>query len=465
MSIKKNKDISCFVSLKDILNKKKNQKIIFCSILIIFFIAIYTLNRLYPLLAEDWDYSFIWVPGNDSPDRIMGLKDILNSQYNHYMNWGGRSVTHAVLQFVLMLDPLYGDILNSLVFILYLYLVYKIVNHGHTNNTMLFLFTASALWIFLPEFMSTTIWLTYSLNYLWSTTFILFFIFPYYRYYREEKKNDSLLKKIAMFLAGVIAGWTNENMSLAMIAFILLIFILYKKDKIGIPIWAITGLAGAIIGATLLISAPGNFVRLEESTGDSFSFFDRLSGINYNLCKVYFYNIFILLVIYVVLFIFSLKNNIIKKSVKLIYSSLIFVISAHIGVCVLIVSPEFPERVFFGIITFLIIAIGILSLNIVDNVKKMKGVFCIIAIIFFTFSVIKYIDRYQYTAYLYNFWQQRELYMLEQKEKGIKDIIFSDKVIKHKEFIIFDLSADPQSWVNRLYSKYYGLHSVKRIKE
>lgn len=70
-----------------------------------------------------------------------------------------------------------------------------------------------------------------------------------------------------MFLFGIIAGWSNEN-SVCCIILALFVFIYTKnnREKDHIERWMITGLIGMIIGYSLLIFSPGNFVRLSVQT-------------------------------------------------------------------------------------------------------------------------------------------------------------------------------------------------------
>lgn len=77
---------------------------------------------------------------------------------------------------------------------------------------------------------------------------------------------------MCIFIPGILAGWTNENTAAAMLVIVIGFFIYYRSHKWAIPVWAIAGFTGAIIGFIIMIAAPGNFVRAGEST--SFSLYN-----------------------------------------------------------------------------------------------------------------------------------------------------------------------------------------------
>ncbi len=71
--------------ITSIYNKLSSNKVLLV-ILIITFVFIYMFNRIYPLMIDDWMYTFIF--GQNPPVRVSSFNDILVSQYNHYMQWG-----------------------------------------------------------------------------------------------------------------------------------------------------------------------------------------------------------------------------------------------------------------------------------------------------------------------------------------------------------------------------------------
>ena len=98
-----------------------------------------TRNFLMPLLADDYAYSFVWTEkyGNlmdfdKMPDevpefkRVKSFSDIAESEYNHYLNWGGRPLAVGILQTFLMFDKSFFNVANSVVFIALILLMYSL---------------------------------------------------------------------------------------------------------------------------------------------------------------------------------------------------------------------------------------------------------------------------------------------------------------------------------------------------
>ena len=165
------------------------------------FVLIYILNSLYPLYADDWNYSFVH---GETATRIQSFSDIFTSQYNHYMTWGGRSVVHFIAETMLMTGFFWCCILNSLAFVFFVYVMYMIANRGNRPNPVLFFLFSLLIWFAQPAFFATILWKTGAANYLWGTLIILLFLYSYYAYYRSRKTNNSVPKAILFFLFGII---------------------------------------------------------------------------------------------------------------------------------------------------------------------------------------------------------------------------------------------------------------------
>lgn len=66
------------------------------------------------IFADDYSYSFSWETGK----MINGLYDIIQSQYKHWLIWGGRSVAHSLVQLFLYLGKDIFNFFNAFIFIL-----------------------------------------------------------------------------------------------------------------------------------------------------------------------------------------------------------------------------------------------------------------------------------------------------------------------------------------------------------
>ena len=198
-----------------------------------------------------------------------GLSDIFAREVNQYFTWTGRSVAHLIARIFLSFPKPVFDLCNSICFA---YVIWLLNAHGagDQNRISPSVYAFSAFFVFLtvPLFGQTVLWETGACNYLWTAAILLSFLLVY-RKESHEPGNHRRSFCLGMFFAGVAAGWTNENTAGAMILIVLLILIDTFHQNRRIPLWMITGLAGALIGFVLMVTAPGNFIRGQAFTSDN----------------------------------------------------------------------------------------------------------------------------------------------------------------------------------------------------
>ncbi|QIK59019.1 hypothetical protein G7050_03845 [Dysgonomonas sp. HDW5A] len=444
------------------------NKVILGLFLIIFFVLVFLLNRLYPIHSDDWMYSFIF--NENPPQRIGNVLDIIVSQYNHYLYWGGRNIVHFIDQLLLLLNPLLREILNSVAYTAFAFIIYRIANKGKETNPYLFLLVNLLVWLLTPVFPQTVIWITGSSNYLWGTLIILVFLSYYYSFYVNEKSKDSVLKNILFLFGGIIAGWTNENSVIALISILFILFLYCKVRKIKIPKWTIYGFIGVCIGCAVMLLAPGNFIRSKD-THAAFNLIDKpfLEVLRYkarNIYWIYKYvnSIGILILIYICLnFVFFCQNKD-NRNYTAWFGSLLFFTAAHISALAMIASPIFPLRAAFCLSSFMIVSICIIYANVNMSNLAMKIINILILTALTVIFAFTYSERYQILVSLADRYEKRELYIEEQKEIGNKDIVLEEPpIILPAEFDFEDISNDPDSWRNGICADYYKLNSIKRI--
>ena len=274
----------------------KHINVIVFSAVAVTFLLILLLNLKTPLLADDFDYAFIY----GTSDRVENIMDVFNSQYMHYFKWGGRSVVHFIAQIFLLLGKPIFNIVNSIVYILLVLLVCANINVKNKYMfAVSFVFTNLLIWFFVPAFGQDVLWLVGGCNYLWGAFFVVLNLY-FYRKHLETPIANNAFKCMGMFVLGFISGWTNENTSIAMIATIIMFIILYRIKKIKIPVWSIVGLIGSIMGCLFMLLAPGNYVRSSVFTDDRplpIIWLDRFKNIT-----VSFYNYLIPMIIVFVIF-------------------------------------------------------------------------------------------------------------------------------------------------------------------
>ena len=105
---------------------KKKQRIILIFFLLFCLITEayleYLLHKRFIFLWDDVWYSTNLVTNQP----LSNLYDIWESQKWHYFNWGGRNITHGLLQFILFQGELFANILNLIVTFTLSYFICKL---------------------------------------------------------------------------------------------------------------------------------------------------------------------------------------------------------------------------------------------------------------------------------------------------------------------------------------------------
>lgn len=440
-------------------SKPSIKKACFGLIISISFILIYILNTLHPIFGDDWNYCLL----PDGQTKVNSFSDILYTQYEHYFTWGGRTVVHIITQSLLLAGISIGDFVNSLAYIAFTLVIYYIANQSNKIRPSLLLIINLLIWFFQPALGSTILWITGSANYLWGTLIILCFLIPYIRQVLTPSNKGGYLKSILFFFGGIIAGWTNENMSVALIVMLITFICYYKIKYKQIPLWAITGSIGSIIGCVVMIAAPGNYARMDsvlsqEHANESFV----IIFIGRFIASIAGYYYFVLVPTFIFFLIYWLYQSCQKKSNKpILFVVSVLVLGAIVATLAMSASPIFPGRAAFGIITLFFVAICILYANLDFSVRLVKQVVYSTIIFGLLLFVADYYRGYRELKNADRILEARADIIEEGKKEGIKDFVFNDRIFPQgKCFHYFELSHDPNDWHNRMFSAYYEINSV-----
>ena len=341
--------------------------------LILTFIIAFTFirNMLIPIAFDDYVYAFMWyetdfIKALPSSERIASIQDIIISQWNHYFTWGGRVISHFFVQFFMFIGKEYFNIINTMMFVLLIWLINKISSGSNTFEKFNLIFIFIAIWICTAQLTFTTLWLSGTCNYMWMTIFQLIFLLPYISALRNNKHQKSFW--IIPF--GLIAGWSNEAGSLATVTMTL--FILYfLKHQNKLEFWQIAGAITLILGCAILFAAPGNIARLHFSQPNFHwsvnLIIDYLKGPFFEILSKNF--ILILSIVY-----YFLKRKRTNFSINDVLIAT-FSLGGLIVPIVMLGSPQFLSHVGFSSTIFFIIA----SLMALEQVAYYPKIFKIMA--------------------------------------------------------------------------------------
>ena len=312
--------------------------------LAVLYILQFVAHRYVPFMMDDEWYSTNLATG--AP--LASLTDVLEGQVWHYLNWGGRSITHGILQCTLMTGELCADILNVLMTILLACLICVMAGQ---KKPYYFLLASSLLIAFNANAKMSMFWQSGLVNYVYSSVWILLFLWIYLRIadspddtsFLYEKGRAKVFMTIVILPLGLMSGWSNENMGPT--CFLLAAAVVFYRKMIlkkAVPVWMYLGTVSCLCGSALVILAPGNFVRkaaIEEKTFGQklyerfFSMFE--AGIEF------LFPIVMLLAILLIIYLVMLKGRL-RISQMLLLAGMVLSYGA------MVLSPHYPDRATFG---------------------------------------------------------------------------------------------------------------------
>lgn len=426
-------------------------------IICIIFISILILNSKTLYISDDFLYRFELAEGvsDDELQPIKGLMSIIRSQYHHYSSWNGRFVPHTIVQFVLQFDKWLFNIGNSMMYVYLGLLVAKIV--ARITRSSIDVYTLISIYILMfiliPSFGQTVLWISGAVNYLWMSVIYLSFY-----YYNIEARKDNAGTIIKASLLGFLAGATNENSGPAIILMVILLAIYsYYKDK-KIYLWRITGIITSLIGFALILFAPAAAKRVAERNEVSISLsvlFKKIEMINSYLLKNYW--IFFTLII-LLLFILLLKNIITTD----ILINISFLIIGFLGSTYsLIAIDKIIKRTMFGPVMLMIIITSVLiklSFDCIYNKKILLIGLIPTLLLYVSLYSIVFLDineTYKTVSQQYDiiYSQPNEHVTVPMIEKPKTDYNAYSQGTNY-------LKKDKNAWLNKWASRFFGVKSI-----
>ncbi len=454
------------------------------------FLFMFFLNYLTPMsFGDDYVYAFKW-PGHpmftplpETAERITGFGDLLESQRLHYFTGNGRAPAHFLVQFFIWQGNFLFDLINSFVFVFLVLELYWLSCKGEASLKelrpgILWGYFIS-LWAFTPGFNTVFLWICGACNYLWMTAFLLLFLIPYVRKYYNFHAviGKGCYYNGMMFVAGMLAGWSNEN-SVCWIMLVLILFLFSYRNCRGNETWMYLGLAGLMTGYALMLLAPGNMARLYARSDANWLKIQALKNNLYVLAVVFMFQ-FVLWYFNLKSF-YILKKEGLKKQIRSYYKdkllALILCVIAFGMSAIMVLSPSFAPRNGFPGTVQLIIATGILlrvqnENSVILIPDKARKFMFYAGILFF---IITSSVTFQYSCEMK---EQMDALIVkaEQAHATSADTILTVKPFKDSGVLkdlmsgyhlsYFDLSDDVNDWGNVAFARYYGIKGIRMVQE
>ena len=178
----------------------------------IIFVFMLFFNSMTNYIQDDYQLLYDSLNGN----RINSINSIFSNLKYMYFNWGGRVLAHFFTYLFLMLPKWIFNVVNSVIYILNIYLIYLIAKQNKKDNYLYILLIHMIVFILFPVFGQVFLWLDGSCNYSFTLCIQLLFI-----YMILNMKNNKLNYIIYPILS-LLAGMCNENSSLSLILFLIL---------------------------------------------------------------------------------------------------------------------------------------------------------------------------------------------------------------------------------------------------
>lgn len=190
------------------------------------------------------------------------------TQVKEYLEWSGKFVGHYMARVLLSGPEWVHPVLTPVMFML-LVAGGALLALGAQWRERLYAWhlvvVAGLVWIALPAFGTVFFWRTGTGDYGYSLVWATLFLVPYRMW---ADRADFRLPGGALFVfAGILAGWSNENVGMLAILTALGVAVFRWRASGRVHLWAIAGIAGAILGWSMMMAAPGNAIRLAAVGG------------------------------------------------------------------------------------------------------------------------------------------------------------------------------------------------------
>ncbi|MGX7237222.1 hypothetical protein RV11_GL003202 [Enterococcus phoeniculicola] len=436
--------------------KKKN----FLFTVGICFLFIFVLNYLTTYATDDFSYRFVFdhygLP-TDNPEKITGFFSIVRSMWRHYFAMNGRWLAHSFVQFFMSQNKLLFDFFNSIFFLLLGWLLNYLASLLlETENDLSNLsFIYPLLWLSLPEFGKSVLWLSGACNYLWMSLVYLSYLLVFKKINKYRWYNVFLLIGL-----GILSGATGENSGAATVIVVFLLWLFTEHQPKKLMYWKLISVMSSAISSIILIKSPGA-LKIESNLSILTSNFFTL--IKFSLLLI----VPILLSIY---FLYKLSKANVFESCHRVFL-FIFVTGALASFFSLVFAEHSTPRNLFSVAIYLNLMLVYLLYLMKDYFEK-KRPFMINTVLTLV-SLVIYIPVTSQLAENYLEYEQ-EIAVIEQTKREHKKLAVVQGItwpdnqlvgLYNPYYKMQYLSSDSHAWLNEWMSKFYTVKGIRLEKK
>ena len=425
------------------------------------------------LLSPD-DYNYTYVQGSFMQRKVDSIENALETAKFFYNNWTGRVIPHVLIGVFRNLEPVVYEVVNTIVFMVFITTISKVLNKKSTFLSILATFGYLA---FSRMFGEKFAWISGSFNYLWPSTFLVLLIYYFYNYFKGEKELK-ILGKILLILSAFLVGFSHENVAFVGGAFLVCLilfnikkfFEFEKAKKVVVILTFIT----FCLGAFATIFAPGNFKRVDQTnTAFSWNFLNNYKENKWVLITV----LLSMIATFVVANFEKIKNKDFKMKeydFSLIKEEgLFFVLPALIATLPMAVISYFPPRAFLAYEVLFMIVLAKNVYYLAEHFEKYEKTIAIVSIILTLFVFEKFSpSTLGQINYIIPYKNKVTMQYEEAKAKGQRDVVVSKfeflQWIHREDGINIDNFFPELIYkmpVNALIAQYYGFDRVTAIAD
>ena len=410
-------------------------------------------NALSDLYADDFTYHFSFATG----ERLRSFFDLFPSMYAHYKTMNGRIVAHFFTQlFCLLPTPLF-HVLNAGMFVLQVWLLYRIAVPRGQTNCLLALGIFSMIWVYQPDFGQVNLWLDGACNYLWCAVFVLLALMPFVRKYLYGDEVTGVVRQVAWMLFGFLAGCYGENASSVGIFIMLVLMLLirfYKKEKVSYYFIGIC--CTNLIGFAVMALSPAEISKKVGSMGWGAYRTNFMNALDM------YKRFWILALIFVVLSVFAVIQKLSTK--RLLLSALLFVGSLCSNFMLVFARYYAARNAFFPVIT-LVAADAVLLQMVYESPKKATAAsgLAVLTLVASYWCCVGLNDIYEvHAAY-----QKNEQYLLSEKAAGrlhvTLPLLYPKTAYPAGKGLEYLNCRENDVWPNTGMADYYELNTVSGV--
>ena len=358
----------------------KGKKVAYGIIVSLIFVltlgTVWYVNHIIPfMMDDDWYATLLY-----SDKKIKNLLDIFEAQKWHYMNWGGRSITHTMLQLTILAGSTVADVVNTVLVLLTGMIVLGITEtmtrtrHAFFERVLIVDAIMGLILALNANWEMSMFWQAGASNYLYITVFILLFIWVYIReipYDCFGSKEPLPLVNIWIIPLALMAGWSNENMGPTVFIFTVATMVYVNKVEHIVQPWMVLGSIFSFLGSVACIAAPGTFVRSKQVMTYEYGILWKSYLHGFYETRAVFEYLFLAILITLIMIMLCKAVCAEKLGVEIVMVLALAILSWG-GMAL---SPHYPDRATYGTMLLLIISFMAIGYRILNKKPAMRKFF------------------------------------------------------------------------------------------